>query len=163
GGPKVSDKVGFIKALLGRVDQVLIGGAMTYLFMKAQGRAIGASFLEKEDKSKPKSPLQLAQELLELGKGKILLPQDHVVVGRLGGGRGAREGGGVVAGATPEGAGGVDMGPATVERYADVIKRSATVVWNGPMGKFEVPAYSQGTRGVAQALADSAAVTVVGG
>jgi phosphoglycerate kinase len=159
GGAKVSDKVGFIKALLGRVDQVLIGGAMTYLFMKAQGRQIGASFLEKEDKSKPKSPLELARELLELGKGKIVLPEDHVVVDRLDAPETAR----VVAGDIPEGALGVDIGPATVAKYADIVKKAGTVVWNGPMGKFEVEAYSRGTRGVAQALAESSAVTVVGG
>src|SRR5262249_30908096 len=77
GGAKVSDKVNFIKALLGRVDQLLIGGAMTYLFMRAQGRGIGASFFESQAKGKDKTPLAMAQELLELGKGKIQLPVDH--------------------------------------------------------------------------------------
>src|SRR5262249_22278799 len=79
GGAKVSDKVGFIKALLGRVDKVLIGGAMTYLFLKAQGRGVGSSFCETKAKEGHRTPLQTAQELLELGKGKIVLPVDHLV------------------------------------------------------------------------------------
>src|SRR5262245_40499233 len=80
GGAKVSDKVGFIRALLGRVDKVLIGGAMTYLFMKAQGRPIGASFCETKTKEGQKTPVQMAREILEFGQGKIVLPVDHVAV-----------------------------------------------------------------------------------
>jgi phosphoglycerate kinase len=159
GGAKVSDKVGFIKALLSRVDRVLIGGAMTYLFLKAQGRGIGASFMEKEDPSKPKKPVDLARELLELGKGKIELPVDHLVVERVDAPQTVR----VVEGDIPQGYAGVDIGPKTIARYREVIAKAGTVVWNGPMGKFEDEAYSKGTRGVAEALADSPAVTVVGG
>jgi phosphoglycerate kinase len=159
GGAKVSDKVGFIKALLARVDRVLIGGAMTYLFLKAQGRGVGGSFLEADAKGKEKTPLQMAQELLALGGGKIQLPVDHLAVDRLDAPQTAR----VVEGDIPEGAAGVDIGPKTVALYTETIKQAATVVWNGPMGKFEDAAYSKGTRAVAEALAASPAVTVVGG
>jgi phosphoglycerate kinase len=155
----VSDKVGFIKALLGRVDRVLIGGAMTYLFLKAQGRGVGNSFFEAEAKGKDKTPLQMAQELLALGGGKVLLPVDHLVVDRLDAPQTAR----VVEGDVPEGAAGVDIGPKTVALYAETIKQAATVVWNGPMGKFEDAPYGKGTRAVAEALAASPAVSVVGG
>jgi phosphoglycerate kinase len=160
GGAKVSDKVGFIKALLRRVDRVLIGGAMTYLFLEAQGKSVGNSFREKEDAAKPKAkPLELARELLELGKGKIVLPVDHLVVDRIDAPETAR----VVEGDIPAGTAGVDIGPKTIARYAEEIRKAATVVWNGPMGKFEDEPYSKGTRGVAEAMAASAAVTVVGG
>jgi phosphoglycerate kinase len=158
GGAKVSDKVQFIKSLLRRVDRVLIGGAMTYLFMKAQGRGTGASFLEK-DEGRGVSPLDLARELLEMGKDKIVLPVDHLVVDRLDAPETAR----VVEGDIPAGAAGVDIGPKTIARYTDEVRHSATVVWNGPMGKFEVPAYGKGTRAVAEALAGAKGVTVVGG
>lgn len=159
GGAKVSDKVGFIKSLLGRVDKVLIGGAMTYLFMKAQGRSIGSSFCETKAKEGQKTPVQMAQEILELGKGKIVLPVDHLVVSDLKKPDTAR----VVEGDIPDGAAGVDIGPKTIELYRQEIAQSATIVWNGPMGKFEDEAYSNGTRSVAEALAASSATTIVGG
>ncbi len=159
GGAKVSDKVGFIKALLGRVDRVLIGGAMTYLFMKAQGRGIGNSFCETKAKEGQKTPVQMAQEILELGKGKILLPVDHLVVSDLKSPQTAR----VVEGDIPDGAAGVDIGPKTIALYGEEIARAATVVWNGPMGKFEDEPFSKGTRSIAEALAASKATTVVGG
>jgi phosphoglycerate kinase len=159
GGAKVSDKVGFIKSLLGRVDRVLIGGAMTYLFMKAQGRNIGSSFCETKARDGQRTPLQMAQEILELGKGKIVLPVDHLVVSDLKSPQTAR----VVEGDIPDGALGVDIGPKTIDLYRDEIGKAATVVWNGPMGKFEDEAYSKGTRAVAEALANSKATTVVGG
>jgi phosphoglycerate kinase len=159
GGAKVSDKVGFIKALLGRVDKVLIGGAMTYLFLKAQGRGVGSSFCETKAKEGQKTPLQTAQELLELGKGKIVLPVDHLVVADVKSPETAR----VVQGDIPDGAAGVDIGPKTIETYAAEIARAVTVVWNGPMGKFEDEPYSKGTRSIAEALAQSRATTVVGG
>ena len=159
GGAKVSDKVGFIRALLGRVDRVLIGGAMTYLFMKAQGRGIGNSFCETRAKEGQKTPVQMAQEILELGKGKIVLPIDHLVVSDLKSPQTAR----VVEGDVPDGAAGVDIGPQTIALYRDEIARTGTVVWNGPMGKFEDEPYSKGTRAVAEALAGARATTVVGG
>jgi phosphoglycerate kinase len=152
GGGKVSDKIGFIKSLLGRVDKVFIGGAMTYTFLKAQGKGVGGSKLEADK-------LDVARELLDLGKGKIVLPVDHLVVDKIDAPQTAR----VVEGDIPDGAIGVDVGPKTIARYVDEIKKAATVVWNGPLGKFEDEPYSKGTRAVAEALAASNGITVVGG
>jgi phosphoglycerate kinase len=151
GGGKVSDKIGFIKALLSRVDRVLIGGAMTYTFLKAQGKGVGSSRLEADK-------LDVARELLELGKGKIELPVDHLVVDAIDKPQTAR-----IVDEIPEGTVGVDIGPKTIERYVREVKAAATVVWNGPLGKFEDDPYSKGTRAVADALAASSGVTVIGG
>jgi phosphoglycerate kinase len=152
GGAKVSDKIGFIKALLGRVDRTLIGGAMSYTFMKAQGRGVGGSRVEGDK-------LDVARELLSLGGAKIVLPVDHLVVPKLDAFAAAK----VVEGDIPHDWIGVDIGPKTIERYRQEIAGARTVVWNGPMGKYEDKAYSKGTRAVAEALAGSGAVTVVGG
>jgi phosphoglycerate kinase len=152
GGAKVSDKIGFIKSLLGRVDRTLIGGAMTYTFMKAQGRGIGGSRAEGDK-------LDAARELLQLGKGKILLPVDHLVVDKLDAPQTAQ----VVDGDIPDGAIGVDIGPKTIAAYTREIAGAGTVVWNGPPGKFEDEPYSKGTRAIASAMADSKGVTIVGG
>jgi phosphoglycerate kinase len=154
GGAKVSDKIGFIKSLLGRVDRTLIGGAMTYSFMKAQGRGIGASKAEGEGEK-----LDVARELLQLGRGKILLPVDHVVVDKLDAPQTAR----VVQGDIPDGTIGVDIGPQTIAAFTKEIARAGTVVWNGPLGKFEDEPYSKGTRAIAEAMAASSGVTIVGG
>ena len=159
GGAKVSDKVGFIRSLLSRVDRVLIGGAMTYLFMKAQGRNIGNSFCETKTKEGQPTPTQMAQEILQLGAGKIVLPVDHLVVSDIKAPQTAQ----VVEGDIPDGLAGVDIGPKTIELYTQEINKAATVVWNGPMGKFEDEPYSKGTRSIANALASAKAVTVVGG
>src|SRR5262249_19100698 len=142
GGAKVSDKIGFIKSLLTRVDRVLIGGAMTYTFMKAQGRGVGASKVEGDK-------VDFARDWLALGKGKIILPVDHLVVERLAAPQGAR----VVQGGIPEGWIGVDIGPETIAAYGNEVNKAGTVVWNGPMGKDEGEPYSRGTRAVAEALA----------
>jgi phosphoglycerate kinase len=152
GGAKVSDKIGFIKALLSRVDRTLIGGAMSYTFMKAQGRGVGGSKVEADK-------LDVARELLTLGGAKIVLPVDHLVVQKLD----APETAKVVEGDIPEGWIGVDIGPKTIDRYRQEIGAAKTVVWNGPMGKYEDAAYSKGTRAVAEALAQAKAVTIVGG
>jgi phosphoglycerate kinase len=152
GGAKVSDKIGFIKALLNRVDKVLIGGAMTYTFIKAQGKNVGDSRLEADK-------LDVARELLVLGREKITLPVDHVVVQKVD----APETATVVKGDIPDGWVGVDIGPLTRAAYVEAIKPAGTVVWNGPMGKFEDEPYSRGTRDVAAALVACAGVTVVGG
>jgi phosphoglycerate kinase len=152
GGGKVSDKIGFIKSLLARVDRVLIGGAMTYTFMKAKGQGVGASRLEADK-------IDVARELLELGKGKIVLPVDHLVVDRIE----APQTACVVEGDIPDGAIGVDIGPKTTAPYCQEVARAATVVWNGPLGKFEDAPYSKGTRAVAEAMAASKGVTIVGG
>lgn len=152
GGGKVSDKIGFIKALLARVDRVLIGGAMTYTFMKAQGRGVGASRLEADK-------LDLAREMLALGKDKISLPTDHLVVEKIDAPQTAK----VIDGDIPDGWIGVDIGPKTIAAYQEAIKPAATVVWNGPMGKFEDMPYSRGTRDIAEALAVCVGITIVGG
>jgi phosphoglycerate kinase len=152
GGGKVSDKIGFIKSLLSRVDRVLIGGAMTYTFMKALGQNVGDSRLEADK-------LDLARELLELGKSKIELPVDHLVVQKIDAPDTAR----VVEGEIPAGNVGVDIGPKTIANYSDAIKQAAIVVWNGPLGKFEDEPYSKGTKEIARVLAESKGITIVGG
>jgi phosphoglycerate kinase len=152
GGAKVSDKIGFIKALLGRVDRLLIGGAMTYTFLKAQGQPVGSSRCEADK-------LDVARELLALGGDKIVLPADHLIAEKPDPQAATK----VVKGAIPDGWFGMDIGPETVARYRDEIARAATVVWNGPMGKFEDEPFSKGTRAVAEALAASKGVTIVGG
>jgi phosphoglycerate kinase len=152
GGGKVSDKIGFIKALLARVDKVLIGGAMSYTFMKAQGKNIGGSRVEADK-------LDVARELLALGKDKISLPVDHLIVDKVDNFASAR----VVEGDIPDGWIGVDIGPKTIALYCAEVVRAATVVWNGPLGKFEDEPFSMGTRAIAEALAASKGVTIVGG
>jgi phosphoglycerate kinase len=152
GGAKVSDKIGFLKKLLSIVDQTLIGGAMTYTFMKAQGQGVGGSKVEADK-------LDVARELLQLGQGKIVLPVDHLVVEKLDAPQNAK----VVEGAIPDGLIGVDIGPKTIALYEAAVAKAGTVVWNGPLGKYEDAPYSKGTRAVAEALAKSAATTIVGG
>ena len=152
GGGKVSDKIKFIKALLSKVDKVIIGGAMTYTFMKAQAKSIGNSRVEADK-------LDIARELLELGKGKIQLPVDHLAVQKLD----APEGAKVFEGEIPEGWIGIDIGPKTIELYCAEVAKSATILWNGPLGKFEDEPYSKGTKAIANTMAASKGVTVVGG
>ncbi len=152
GGGKVSDKIGFIKALLNQVDKVLVGGAMTYTFLRAQGVGIGASRCEADK-------LEVARELLSLGIGKIELPVDHLIVAALDAPQTAK----VVEGDIPEGWIGVDIGPKTIAKYEAIIASAKTVVWTGPLGKFEDEPYSQGTRRIALAMTKSQATTVVGG
>ncbi|MCI0462468.1 MAG: phosphoglycerate kinase, partial [Gemmataceae bacterium] len=139
-------------ALLSRVEYTLIGGAMTYTFLKAQGRGVGASKVEGDK-------LDMARELLTRGGAKLVLPLDHLVVQKLDAPATAK----VVEGEIPDGWIGVDIGPKTMARYRQAIAAARTVVWNGPMGKYEDQPYSQGTRAIAQALAEARAVTVVGG
>jgi phosphoglycerate kinase len=152
GGAKVSDKIGFIKSILQRVDRTLIGGAMSYTFMKAKGQGTGNSKVEEDN-------LDVARELLQLGGSKIILPQDHLVVDKLDNPASAK----VVEGEIPAGWIGVDIGPKTIAAYSQEIANAGTVVWNGPMGKFEDEPYSKGTKAVAHAMAKSKATTVVGG
>lgn len=152
GGAKVSDKIGFITSLLGRVDRLLIGGAMTYTFMKAQGQGIGGSRCEHDK-------LDVARDLIAKASGKIILPADHLVADKPEAGARTQ----VVAGDIPDGWFGMDIGPKTIERYCDEIEKAGTAVWNGPMGKFEDEPFSKGTRAIAQALAKAKGVTIVGG
>jgi phosphoglycerate kinase len=153
GGAKVSDKINVIENLIKKVDRLLIGGAMTYTFMKAQGMAVGQSKVEGDK-------LDVANQILQMAGAKLVLPKDHLVASKPETGAETK----VVAGAQiPEGWFGMDIGPATIADYAAMIQGAGTVVWNGPMGKFEVDAFAQGTRAIAQALAASQAVTAVGG
>ena len=155
GGAKVSDKIELIENLLPRVDGFLVGGAMAYAFLKAQGIATGKSLLEAEK-------VELAGQLLERARdaGKfLLLPGDHVVA--VGGDdSNVRTTTGVAIG-DDEAA--MDIGPRTVARFADALSRCRTALWNGPLGRFEVDAFAAGSRGVGEALARSGAVSIVGG
>ena len=151
GGGKVSDKIGFIQALQKRVDNILVGGAMSYTFLKAQGKEIGSSRCESDK-------LDLARILLAEGGSRIQLPIDHFVVDSLDRPETVR-----VVTEIPARAIGIDIGPKTIEQYSDVVNRAGTVVWNGPMGKFEDEPYSQGTRAIAGAMASARGITVVGG
>ena len=156
GGKKVSDKIGVIRNLLTRADMLLIGGAMSYTFLRAKGLSVGASLCE-EDK------LELARSLMDDAAGRRIafrLPDDVMVADRFAEDAARRV---VAAAAIPQGWMGMDIGPRTAAAYADVIARAGTVMWNGPMGVFEFPAFAAGTRAVAEAMAGSKAVTIVGG
>jgi phosphoglycerate kinase len=153
GGAKVSDKITVIQNLSKRVDKLLIGGAMTYTFLKANGIAVGKSRVEADK-------LDVAKGLLDLLGGKLVLPKDHLVASRPEAGAETKV---VAAAEIPEGWFGMDIGPATIAEYSSIIKGAGTVVWNGPMGMFEVELFAAGTRAIAQALAESKAVTAVGG
>jgi len=153
GGAKVSDKILVIESLLTKVDKLLIGGAMTYTFLKAQGHSVGQSKVEADK-------LDVARHVLQLAGAKLVLPVDHLVASKPEAGAETK----VVEGPTiPDGWFGMDIGPRTIELYSGIIKDAGTVVWNGPMGKFEVAAFATGTRAIAQALADSQGVTAIGG
>ena len=151
GGAKVSDKINFINALLAKVDHLLIGGKMTYTFMKARGIQVGNMKIEPEE-------LENAKKLLPHVGKKITLPVDSLCA--KSDDLNATQ---VFEGPIEVGFEGVDIGPKTLAMYAERIKHSATVIWNGPVGWFEKPAYSAGTKGIAEAMATSGAVTVVGG
>jgi phosphoglycerate kinase len=158
GGAKVSDKIAVIQNLMSKVDTLLIGGAMAYTFLKAQGEQIGKSRVE-EDK------LELARELLQEAKTrklKFLLPIDHVVADRI-------EVNAVVhivnsGQPIPPNMMGLDIGPQTIELFSEEISRARTIIWNGPMGVFEVSPFSKGTYKIAHAIAENVgAISIVGG
>ena len=153
GGAKVSDKIEVISALLERVDALLIGGGMAYTFFRAKGFPTGKSLVE-EDK------VPLAAELLKKGGGKIALPADHVVASRFAADADIKTG---PSNEIPQAWMGLDIGPVTRRAYADEIRASKVVVWNGPMGVFEMKPFAEGTLAVARAMAESEAVTIVGG
>lgn len=156
GGAKVSDKIGVINNLLEKVDSLIVGGGMAYTFLKAQGYEIGTSLLE-EDK------IELAKELLAKAeeKGvKLLLPVDVVVAPEF---KADAPNENVSIDAIPADQMGLDIGVKTRERFAETIKSAKTVIWNGPMGVFEFPAFAKGTIAVAEAMADSEAITIIGG
>ncbi len=156
GGAKVSDKLGLLRSLLGRVDQVLIGGAMAFSFLYAEGHQVGDSLVEPE----------LAEACRELrATGRIALPVDVVALESTEpvGPEASRAEPAVVQGDVPDGFRGLDIGPATIERYAEALRGARSIFWNGPMGVFEDPRFRAGTDGVARAVAASGAYSVVGG
>ncbi len=151
GGAKVSDKIEVIQNLMRFVDKLLIGGAMAYTFLKAQGLPTGKSLVE-EDK------VELAKSLLAEAGGKILLPTDHVVAAEC---KAGAENETVTL--IPDDKMALDIGPATIAAYESVIGGSKTIIWNGPMGVFEMPPFDTGTVALAKAVASSGAVSLVGG
>jgi phosphoglycerate kinase len=153
GGAKVSDKIQVIESLLPRVDALLVGGGMAYTFFRAAGAPTGKSLVE-EDK------LELARGLLQRGGRKIRLPVDHVVAAAFEADAEHRV---MPADQVPDGWMGLDIGPETARLFADEIRAAKIVLWNGPMGVFEMEPFAQGTLAVARALADCQGTTVVGG
>jgi phosphoglycerate kinase len=158
GGAKVSDKIAVIENLLKKVDTLIVGGAMAYTFLKAQGVQVGKSRVE-EDK------LDLAKQILADAKAKnvkFLLPVDHVVADKLDASAKAQNIGNGQP--IPDGLMGLDIGPESVELFSEEISRAATIVWNGPMGVFEIPQFAKGTFKVARAVAENAGATsIIGG
>jgi phosphoglycerate kinase len=153
GGAKVSDKINVIRNLLPICDRVLIGGAMAYTFSLAEGGKVGKSLVEPDK-------VELARELLKIGAGKLMLPVDthcgdafkadcHKQI--------------VAAGQIPDGYEGLDIGPLTARLFAEAIRTAKTVIWNGPMGVFEMPPFDAGTRAVAEAVANNHATSIIGG
>ena len=153
GGAKISDKIGVIKNLLTKADSILIGGGMANTFFKAEGYPVGDSLVEDE-------ALETAQELLNLGGTKIRLPVDVVIADKFEADANQKT---VSTGPIPDGWRILDIGPETTAHYAKIIKDAKTVVWNGPMGVFEFPEFAKGTFAIAQAAAESDAVSIVGG
>jgi phosphoglycerate kinase len=151
GGAKVSDKIGVIQNLITVVDKLLIGGAMAYTFLRAKNEPTGRSLVE-EDK------IDLARQLLATASSKLILPVDHVVVREVKAGADHH----VVSTIGPDEIA-VDIGPATIDGYAAIISAAKTVIWNGPMGIFEMPPFDKGTVELAKAVAETGAVSVVGG
>jgi phosphoglycerate kinase len=156
GGSKVSDKLGVINNLISKVDKLLIGGGMAFTFLKAQGYEVGDSLLEVDRIDEVKQLIKTAQEK----NVEIVLPVDVVISKELDGSAPISI---VDAHQIPVGQKGLDIGPKTSEIFANKIREAKTVVWNGPMGVFEVNAFASGTKTVAQALANSDAYSVVGG
>ena len=156
GGAKVSSKISVIENLLDKVDTLIIGGGMSYTFSKAQGGSVGESLLEEDYCEYALNMLKKAEE-----KGvKLLLPVDTVIANDFSNDADSKT---VVAGEIPAGWQGLDIGPKTVEIFCEAVKDAKTVVWNGPMGCFEMPKFAHGTEAVAKALADTDAVTIIGG
>src|ERR1700737_1320430 len=158
GGAKVSDKIGVIQNLMKKVNSLIIGGGMAYTFLKAQGQEIGKSLLEADK-------VELARQLLDEAKKrnvKFLLPIDHVVAIKPEATRGGEQSG--EGQPIPPDRMALDIGPKTIELFTEEISRARTIVWNGPMGVFEVPGFSKGTFKVAHAIAENAgAISIVGG
>ncbi len=156
GGSKVSSKISVIENLLEKVDTLIIGGGMAYTFAKAQGGSVGKSLLEEDYCEYALNMLKKAEE-----RGvKLLLPKDNVIADDFSNDANTQI---VATGEIPEGWQGLDIGPETAKLYAETVKTAKTVVWNGPMGCFEMPNFAAGTEAVAKALAETDAVTIIGG
>ncbi|HNT23452.1 MAG TPA: phosphoglycerate kinase [Anaerolineales bacterium] len=153
GGAKISDKIGVIKNLLAKADHVLVGGGMANTFFKAQGYPVGDSLVEDE-------ALETARELLQIGGTKLHLPVDMVLADKFDAEAQSKT---LPAGPVADGWRILDIGPETVASYSKVIAEAGTVVWNGPMGVFELAPFAVGTFGVAKAVANSSAVSIIGG
>jgi phosphoglycerate kinase len=153
GGSKVSDKLAVIESLLPTVDKLLVGGGMCFTFMAAEGLGVGDSLLEAD-------MIDTCKRLLAESGDKIMVPEDVVIADDFSADANTQS---VLAAQIREGWKGLDIGPITAERYADVLAGAATVFWNGPMGVFELAPFAEGTRTVAQSIVDSNAYSVVGG
>jgi phosphoglycerate kinase len=153
GGAKVSDKINVIDNLLKVCDRVLIGGAMAYTFSLAQGGEVGKSLVEPDK-------VELAKRLLEIGGKKLVLPSDTHCGDAFKADCNKRV---VPAGKIPADYQGLDIGPETAKHYSEILRDARTIVWNGPMGVFEMPPFDAGTKAVAEAVASSAATSVIGG
>lgn len=153
GGAKVSDKIAVISNLLNVCDKVLIGGAMAYTFSLAQGGAVGNSLVEPER-------VELAKELLAKGGDKLVLPIDTHCGDEFSSNCHKQI---VAAGEIPDGFEGLDIGPESAKSYADIVKSARTIVWNGPMGVFEMEPFDAGTKAVAQAIAEGEGTSIIGG
>ena len=155
GGAKVSDKIGVISNLIEKVDTLIIGGGMAYTFFKAMGKNVGNSLCELDK-------VDLAKELMEKAKAKginFLLPIDTVCVDAFDNDANRM----VSEGGVPDNWEGVDIGPKTIKLFSDALVGAKTIVWNGPMGVFEMPNFAVGTKAIASALADSDSITIIGG
>ncbi len=156
GGAKVEDKIPFLENLINKADKILIGGAMAYTFFKAQGYDVGKSLVEEDKK-------EIALAILDKARAKnvkLQLPVDHIAAAAVEAGAATQ----VVSGFPfPAGLMGVDIGPKTIALFAEAIGRAKTIVWNGPMGVFEIDAFATGTMKIAEAVAASKAVSIVGG
>jgi phosphoglycerate kinase len=151
GGAKVSDKIEVIQNLVKVVDRLMIGGAMAYTFLRARGESTGKSLVEADK-------LDLARQLMSEAGEKLMLPVDHVVASEMKAGADSK-----VVETVPDGMMGLDIGPKTIEAFSTVIASAKTIIWNGPMGVFEMPPFDKGTVALAKAVASSGAISVVGG
>ncbi len=155
GGAKVSDKIGVIQFLLPKCDAIIVGGGMAYTFLKAQGKQIGNSKLEKEKIDLAKAILDQAKQLNK----EILLPIDHVVVDNIDANAKTE----IVGENIPDGKIAVDIGPKTIKLFQDKLNLAKTIVWNGPLGIFEMDAFSKGTLEVAKFIASLKTISIIGG
>ncbi len=156
GGAKVSDKIGVITNLLDKVNSLIIGGAMAYTFLKVQGINVGNSLVEEEKKGEAEKILKKIKEK----KIKLVLPVDHVIAQEIKEGATTKQ---TPDANIPSGWKGVDIGEKTIASAKSLIKEAKTIVWNGPMGIFEMENFSKGTREIAKAIAESSALSIVGG